>query len=124
MGTGTIFRNGNWCLSPFSPTPSLVGFVLVRRIVMYVPKYFEETRIKVMHELMRSHPFATLVTLSSDGLGANHIPLEVHPDPAPFGTLRGHIARANPLWQELSSDVNALAIFQGTNRYISPAWYP
>jgi transcriptional regulator len=91
---------------------------------MYVPTHFEETRVEVMHELMRAHPFASLVTLSSDGLSANHIPLELHPDPAPFGTLRGHIARANPLWRELSSDVNALAIFQGANRYISPAWYP
>jgi transcriptional regulator len=90
---------------------------------MYVPAHFEETRVEVMHELMRAHPFATLVTLASSGLEANHIPLELHPDPAPFGTLRGHIARANPLWRELSSDANALVIFQGANRYISPAWY-
>jgi transcriptional regulator len=91
---------------------------------MYVPTHFEETRVEVMHELMCVHPFATLVTLTSQGLNANHIPLELQADPAPFGTLRGHIARANPLWRELSSNVNALAIFQGTNRYISPAWYP
>ena len=91
---------------------------------MYVPTHFEETRVEVMHELMCAHPFATLVTLTSQGLNANHIPLELLADPAPFGTLRGHIARANPLWRELSSDVNALAIFQGANRYISPAWYP
>jgi transcriptional regulator len=91
---------------------------------MYVPTHFEETRVEVMHELMCSHPFATLVTLTSQGLNANHIPLELQADPAPFGTLCGHIARANPLWRELSSDVNALAIFQGANRYISPAWYP
>jgi len=91
---------------------------------MYVPAHFEETRIDVMHGLMRAHPFAALVTLTADGLAANHIPLEVHPDPAPFGTLRGHIARANSLWRELSPEVNSLAIFQGPNRYISPAWYP
>ena len=91
---------------------------------MYLPAHFEETRVEVLHDLMRVHPLATLVTLTTDGLEANHIPLEIHPEPAPFGTLRGHIARANPLWRELSSDVNALAIFQGANRYISPAWYP
>jgi transcriptional regulator len=91
---------------------------------MYVPTHFEETSVEVMHELMCAHPFATLVTLTSEGLNANHIPLELQVDPAPFGTLRGHIARANPLWRELPSDVNALAIFQGANRYISPAWYP
>ena len=91
---------------------------------MYVPTHFEETRVEVMHELMCVHPFATLVTLTAQGLNANHIPLELQAEPAPFGTLRGHIARANPLWRDLSSDVNALAIFQGVNRYISPAWYP
>src|SRR5262252_4917390 len=91
---------------------------------MYVPTHFEETRVEVMHELMCAHPFATLVALTSQGLNANHIPLELQADPAPFGILRGHIARANPLWRELSSDVHALAIFQGANRYISPAWYP
>jgi transcriptional regulator len=91
---------------------------------MYVPIHFEETRVEVMHELMCAHPFATLVTLTSQGLNANHIPLELQADPAPFGILRGHIARTNPLWRDLSSDVNALAIFQGVNSYISPAWYP
>ena len=91
---------------------------------MYVPTHFEETRVEVMHELVRTHPFATLVTLTAGGLDANHIPLELHPDPTPFGTLRGHVARANPLWRELSGEANALAIFQGPNRYISPTWYP
>jgi transcriptional regulator len=91
---------------------------------MYVPTHFEETRVDVMHELIRAHPFASLVTITSNGLNANHIPLELQPDPAPFGTLRGHIARANPMWRESSSEANALAIFQGPNSYISPSWYP
>ena len=91
---------------------------------MYLPKYFEETRIQVLHELIRAHPLGALVTLTPSGLDANHIPFEVDPDPAPFGTLRGHIARANPLWREFSRDVEALAIFQGPGTYISPSWYP
>jgi transcriptional regulator len=91
---------------------------------MYVPKYFEETRVEVLHELIRAYPFGALVTLNSDGLDANHIPFEIDPGPAPFGTLRGHIARANPLWRHLSRDIQALAIFQGPDTYISPSWYP
>jgi len=91
---------------------------------MYVPKHFEETRIEILHELIRAHPLAALVTLTPDGLDANHIPFEIDPDPAPFGILRGHIARANPLWRHFSKDVEALAIFQGPNTYISPSWYP
>src|SRR4030095_10799866 len=66
---------------------------------------------------------AVLVALTSSGLDANHLPFEVDPDPAPFGTLRGHIARANPLWHDYSENVEALAIFQGPGAYISPAWY-
>src|SRR3989441_4643551 len=91
---------------------------------MYLPKHFEETRVPVLHELIRAHPLGALVVLTSRGLPANPIPFEVEPDPAPFGTLRGHIARANPLWGDFSRDVEALAIFQGPGTYISPSWYP
>ena len=91
---------------------------------MYIPRHFEETRIEVLHELMRRHPLAALVVLTSEGLNANHLPFEIDPDPAPFGTLRCHVARANPLWRDHSRDVDGLVIFQGPNTYISPSWYP
>lgn len=90
---------------------------------MYTPKHFEEPRIEVMHELMRARPLATLVTLSSGGLNANHIPLHLADAPAPFGTLRGHVARANPLWSDFAKDVEVLAIFHGPDSYITPSWY-
>ncbi len=91
---------------------------------MYLPKHFEETRIEVLHALVRAHPLGALVTLGAGGLEANHIPFEIDPDPAPFGTLRGHVARANPVWRELSRGAEALAIFQGPSTYVSPSWYP
>ena len=91
---------------------------------MYVPKHFEEKRVEVLHEFIRAHPLGALVTLAPDGLDANHIPFEVDPDPAPFGTLRGHVARANSVWRESSRDTPALVIFQGPEHYISPSWYP
>jgi transcriptional regulator len=91
---------------------------------MYLPRHFEETRVDVLHGLMRAHPLGALVTLGPDGLEANHIPFEIDPDPAPFGTLRGHVARANPVWRELSRGADALAIFQGPATYVSPSWYP
>lgn len=88
---------------------------------MYIPAHFEEPCVEVMHTLMRAHPLATLVTLDAGDLQANHIPLHLTTEPAPFGTLRGHVARANPLWRDFRGEV--LAIFQGPQGYISPSWY-
>jgi transcriptional regulator len=91
---------------------------------LYLPTYFEESRIDVLHTLMRARPLATLVTLCDSGLTANHIPVETLSDPPPHGMLRGHIARANPLWKEYQDGSEALAIFQGPQVYISPSFYP
>lgn len=91
---------------------------------MYVPAHFAETRVEVLHQLVRTHPFGALVVLASHGLEANHLPFEIDPHPAPFGTLRGHVARANPVWRDFSPQVDALVLFEGPHAYISPAWYP
>ena len=91
---------------------------------MYVPKHFEESRVYVLHRLIRANPFGTLVGLTSGGLAANHIPFEIENGLAPFGMLQGHIARANTFWQECSSETEVLVIFQGPDAYISPGWYP
>jgi len=91
---------------------------------VYLPKHFEETRVEVLHALIREYPLGTLVTLGADGLNANHIPIEIDPEPAPLGTLRGHVARANPVWRDAVADVEALVVFQGPTAYVSPSWYP
>lgn len=90
---------------------------------MYVPKHFEETNVETLHALIRAHPLGALVTLGPDGLDANHVPFEVDPDPAPFGTLLAHVARANPVWRE-AAGADVLVLFQGAEIYISPSWYP
>ena len=91
---------------------------------MYLPSHFEETRAEVLHELIWRHPLGTLVTFGADGLNANHVPFEFDPHPAPLGTLRAHVARANPVWREFSKEVEPLVIFQGPQIYITPSWYP
>ena len=90
---------------------------------MYVPKHFEEDRTEVLHALIRAHPLAVLVVLGADGLVANHIPMEIDPTAGPLGTLRGHVARANPVWKSVRPDVDALAVFQGPEAYITPSYY-
>ena len=91
---------------------------------MYVPPHFREERVEVLHDLIRAHSLATLVTLGADGLTASHIPMLIDPEPAPYGTLKGHFARANPHWQDISSEVEALAVFSGPQAYVTPSWYP
>jgi transcriptional regulator len=91
---------------------------------MYLPAHFREDRIEVLRELMGKHPLAALVTLGPDGLIASHLPVIHDPEPAPWGTLRGHLSRANPQWRDFRPEVEALAIFQGPQAYISPNWYP
>jgi transcriptional regulator len=92
---------------------------------MYLPAHFKESRTPVMHGLIRAHPLAMLVTLDASGLVANHIPMEVDAgaDAGPHGTLRGHVARANPMWKSHRSDVEAMAVFHGPHDYISPTYY-
>ncbi len=90
---------------------------------MYNPSHFEEKRLDVLHALVRAQPLATLVTMTADGLVANHIPLFLRVDGTPFGTLAGHVARNNPVWREFDAGVQVLAVFQGPQAYISPNWY-
>lgn len=90
---------------------------------MYLPGYFEETRTEVLHRLMHERPLATLVTLAAAGINANHLPFELDSEPLPNGTLRCHVARANPVWRDYSRDTEALVIFHGPQVYISPSWY-
>jgi transcriptional regulator len=97
--------------------------VLAAEVVMYLPNHFKEDRTEVLHELIRSHPFATLITLDAGGLVANHIPMEIDAASGPLGTLRGHVARGNPVWKSPRLDVEALAVFHGPQHYITPTYY-
>jgi transcriptional regulator len=91
---------------------------------MYLPDHFNEHRAELLRELIREHPLGALVTLTTEGLSANHVPFEFDTEPAPLGTLRCHIARANPIWRDSSPTVEALVIFQGPKAYVSPSFYP
>ena len=92
---------------------------------MYLPRHFEESRIEVLHDFLRHQPFGLLVTRGPEGLAANPLPFLLDADGAAgLGTLRGHVARANPVWREAAFDNSALVVFQGPHGYVSPAWYP
>lgn len=90
---------------------------------MYIPKHFELTDTTTMHDLMRQFSFATIVNVLEGLPFATHMPVVVRPELGEFGTLRTHIARANPQWNSFSSKSEILVIFQGDHTYISPKWY-
>ena len=91
---------------------------------MYVPSSNAEHRPEVMLDYVEAHPLAALVTSSSEGLIATHLPLLVDRTRGALGTLAGHIARANPQQRQAREGDEALVIFSGHDAYITPAFYP
>jgi transcriptional regulator len=96
---------------------------------MYLPKHFEQTDTEAIARLLAAHPLATLAWQSAEGLTAEHLPLMWDRGPgnvtndSRLGTLRGHVARANPVWREAAGQ-QVLAAFQGPQAYVTPSWYP
>jgi transcriptional regulator len=91
---------------------------------MYQPPAHTEDRLPVLHDLIRQIGLAQLVTVGASGLVSNPVPLLLDPAAGPFGTLFGHLARANPQWSDLQPGPEALAIFAGPDGYVSPSLYP
>ena len=90
---------------------------------MYLPPDFREDRVPVLHDAVRQASLGTLVTMGADGLEASHVPMLLDPEPSPYGTLSGHVARANGQWRRTAAHGAALAIFLGPQAYVSPSWY-
>lgn len=95
---------------------------------MYIPKAFREDNIDTLHAFMREYSFATLVTQHNGELLASHLPFLLDAErgrdkSGPYGTLKAHMARANPQWRTFAETQEALVIFQGPHTYISPSWY-
>ena len=88
---------------------------------MYLPSHFESRDERTLAALMAAHPLAQIVHMGADGgFDADPVPLLYD---AGSRTLRGHVARGNPLWRTAAGKP-VLAIFTGTEAYVSPNWYP
>jgi transcriptional regulator len=89
---------------------------------MLIQPQFEIKEKATIHELIATYPLATFITDNAGAPNINHIPLLLETrDGKDF--LTGHIARNNFLWQEHDCNKDVIAVFQGENAYISPAWY-
>jgi transcriptional regulator len=89
---------------------------------MYVPPAFREDDLAALHVTMREARLANLVTATDEGLVATPLPLFLAPEEGPYGTLYGHLARANPQWR-LPPTGDAMALFMGPDAYVTPSWY-
>ena len=89
---------------------------------MYLPEHFRESRLEAQRALIQRHPLATLIAAIDGEIAAEHLPMQLV---AAEGAccLRGHVARANPLWRQLPPGSPVLALFRGADHYVSPAWY-
>jgi transcriptional regulator len=92
---------------------------------MYEPPHFIETRLDVLHALMRTRPLGLLISTGPEGPVADPLPFLLDAEYAPHGKLRAHLARANPHWRLLAADPEApvLVVFQGVDSYVTPSWY-
>ncbi|KAB0548966.1 FMN-binding negative transcriptional regulator [Pseudomonas argentinensis] len=91
---------------------------------MYTPSAFRQNDLATLHREIRACRLATLVSHGENGLQASHLPLLLRPEQGEYGTLYGHLARANPHARLLAEGGEALVMFSGADAYVSPSWYP
>jgi transcriptional regulator len=90
---------------------------------MYEPPLHREGDVDKLHALIRARPFGLLISHGPQGLLANAVPFLIDPGASKLGTLRAHVAHANPQWRDLAEAPEALIVFQGADHYVTPAWY-
>lgn len=94
-----------------------------RRIMsIYTPSHFVIDDRAAVARLIHDYPFATLVTPGAPEPFISHLPLLFVAECEPHGALVGHMARANPHWQN-APGVDSIAVFHGPHAYVSPSWY-
>lgn len=89
---------------------------------MYTPPAFRIDDRQSLFAAMHAAGLATLVTATAEGLMATPLPLLLDQTEGPYGTLYGHLARANPQGR-LPATAEALAMFTGPDAYVTPSWY-
>jgi len=88
---------------------------------MYIPPSFSEADLTKLFDFIEQYNFGLLVSQLDNEPFATHLPLLLDRQAGPFGTLIGHMARANPQWQ--AANRNVLVVFSGPHAYVSPSWY-
>lgn len=89
---------------------------------MYQPTHFASPTDQAASWLVDHYPLAQIVRLDAAGqLMCDPVPLLAADGLVIGAHLIGHVARANPLWQQ---EGPVLCVFMGPQAYISPHAYP
>jgi len=91
---------------------------------MYMPPQFTAKDRATALDLMRDHPFASLISSDDAGLPyVSHLPF-VTDEREDDLVLLGHCAKPNPHWRYLQARPQAVVAFLGPHAYLSPSVYP
>jgi len=96
--------------------------VVTEGMKMYVPASFNTADEKTLESFIETYDFATVISSSSAGLIASHVPIVLRRS-GEETVLVGHLARANEQWRHFDGNTECLVVFQGPHSYISPTWY-
>jgi transcriptional regulator len=91
---------------------------------MYQPPQFKSKDRSQALDIIRAHPFASLISVDDTGLPfVTHLPLHLEEQGDKI-VLFGHCAKPNPHWKYLKERPQAVVTFLGPNAYLSPQIYP
>jgi transcriptional regulator len=90
---------------------------------LYEPPLHRNEDLPELHALIKERVFGLLISNGAEGLTANSVPFVLDAGASKLGTLKVHLARANPQWRDLQTSPDALIVFQGHDHYITPSWY-
>ena len=90
---------------------------------MYIPPKYRQTQLEAVERFLEANAFGILVTQGDSRPLATHIPMKLEKDKEGQAWLVGHVAKANPQWQDFEEHPDVLAIFNGPHAYISSSWY-
>jgi transcriptional regulator len=92
--------------------------------MLYTPPAFRVDDRPLLLDHIARTGLASFITVGADGPIVSHVPLVHEPADGGMGRLIGHLARANPQWQNTDVSKPAVAVFMGPDAYVSPSWYP
>jgi transcriptional regulator len=91
---------------------------------MYRPPAFAEDDVEALAAMLEATRLASLVSVIDGVAVVDHVPMLFDRADGPLGTLRGHLARANPQAAAAIDGRDVLVTVVGPEAYVSPAFYP